>query len=288
MKRISIVAIGLVIMTTSCVSKKKFTQLQSEYDNTKVTLTKTTVEKEELEAKYGAIQQRVEQYNSKINSLKEANDVLVVANDQKLDLTENGTPISNDVKKALNQSLKNVSSYELAQAQTLEDSMNLAISQNLKRNLSTEIENQEATNDIDIAIDETVVMINISDKLLFNSGSYRINKKANNLLQRIAEVVNSEPAIEVMVEGHTDDRGIKNGASIKDNWELSVERSTAIVRELQNKYGVDPSKLIASGRSSYAPLVANDSKENRATNRRTRIIILPNLDKFLALMASNE
>lgn len=286
MKKVSIATIGLVMMTTSCVSKKKFTQLQSEYDTTKVTLTKTTVEKEELEAKYGAIQQRVKEYNSKINSLKEANDVLVVSNDKKLDLTENGTPISNDVKKALNQSLKNVNPYELAQAQTLEDSLNIAISHNLKRNLSSEIENQETTNDIDIAIDETVVMINISDKLLFNSGSYRINKKADNLLQRIAEVVNSEPAIEVMVEGHTDDRGIKNGASIKDNWELSVERSTAIVRELQNKYGVDPSKLIASGRSSYMPLVANDSNENRATNRRTRIIILPNLDKFLALMAS--
>lgn len=286
MKKVSIATIGLVMMTTSCVSKKKFTQLQSEYDTTKVTLTKTTVEKEELEAKYGAIQQRVKEYNSKINSLKEANDVLVVSNDKKLDLTENGTPISNDVKKALNQSLKNVNPYELAQAQTLEDSLNIAISHNLKRNLSSEIENQETTNDIDISIDETVVMINISDKLLFNSGSYRITKKADNLLQRIAEVVNSEPAIEVMVEGHTDDRGIKNGASIKDNWELSVERSTAIVRELQNKYGVDPSKLIASGRSSYMPLVANDSNENRATNRRTRIIILPNLDKFLALMAS--
>ncbi len=286
MKKVSIAAIGLVMMTASCVSKKKFTQLQSEYDTTKVTLIKTTVEKEELEAKYGAIQQRVKEYNSKINSLKEANDVLVVSNDKKLDLTENGTPISNDVKKALKKSLKNVNPYELAQAQTLEDSLNIAISHNLKRNLSSEIENQETTNDIDISIDETVVMINISDKLLFNSGSYRITKKADNLLQRIAEVVNSEPAIEVMVEGHTDDRGIKNGASIKDNWELSVERSTAIVRELQNKYGVDPSKLIASGRSSYMPLVANDSNENRATNRRTRIIILPNLDKFLALMAS--
>jgi chemotaxis protein MotB len=288
MKKVSILVLGFAIIATSCVSKKKFTQLQSEYDNTKVTLTKTTVEKEELKAKYGAIQQRVEQYNSKINSLKEANDVLVVSNDKKYDFTENGTPVSNDVKRNLNESLKNVNSYELAQAQTLEDSMNLAISHNLKRNLTTEIENQEATNDINIAIDETVVMINISDKLLFKSGSYRINKKANNLLERIAEVVNSEPAIEVMVEGHTDDRGIKNGASIKDNWELSVERSTAIVRELQNKHGVDPSKLIASGRSSYAPLVSNDSEENRATNRRTRIIILPNLDKFLALMASNE
>jgi chemotaxis protein MotB len=288
MKKVSILVLGFAIIATSCVSKKKFTQLQSEYDNTKVTLTKTTVEKEELEAKYGAIQQRVEQYNSKINSLKEANDVLVVSNDKKYDFTENGTPVSNDVKRKLNESLKNVNSYELAQAQTLEDSMNLAISHNLKRNLTTEIENQEATNDINIAIDETVVMINISDKLLFKSGSYRINKKANNLLERIAEVVNSEPAIEVMVEGHTDDRGIKNGASIKDNWELSVERSTAIVRELQNKHGVDPSKLIASGRSSYAPLVSNDNEENRATNRRTRIIILPNLDKFLALMASNE
>ncbi len=266
---------------TSCVSKKKYTQLQSEYDNTKVTLVKTTVEKEEIEAKYAAIEARVDNYNAKINSLQEANDT-------KFDITTNGTVISEDTKKQLRATLANVDPSELAEAETLEDSMNLAVSYKLKRNLDRDLEGNSNQEDIAIDIDNTVVMISISDKMLFRSGSYRMSKEADELLQRIATIVNSEPAVEVMVEGHTDSRTVKNGSHLKDNWDLSVQRATSIVRELQNTYNVDPSKLIASGRSSYVPLVPNDSKENMAKNRRTKILILPNLDKFLALMASNE
>ena len=131
-------------------------------------------------------------------------------------------------------------------------------------------------------------MISISDKMLFKSGSYRMSQEADDLLARIATVVNSEPAVEVMVEGHTDSRTVRQGSHLKDNWDLSVQRATSIVRELQNTYNVEPSKLIASGRSSYVPIAPNDTKENMAKNRRTKILILPNLDKFLALMASNE
>ncbi|WP_299682371.1 flagellar motor protein MotB [uncultured Dokdonia sp.] len=288
MKKTFVIIAIATLSLTSCVSKKKYVALQSEYDNTKVTLTKTKVEKEELESKYGAIQARVEEYNTKINSLKDINTELTVANDQKLDKTSNGAVISNDVKKQMTATLANVDQTELSKAKTLEDSMNLALSYNLKRNLDRDIIDNAQNDDISIDIDETVVMISISDKLLFRSGSYKVNKEADTLLKRIADVVNSEPAIEVMVEGHTDNQTVKPGAYVRDNWELSVERATAIVRELQNTHQVDPSKLIAAGRSSYMPIVANDSKENRSINRRTRIIILPNLDKFLALIASNE
>jgi len=288
MKKTFVIIAITSLSLASCVSKKKYVALQSEYDNTKVTLTKTKVEKEELENKYGAIQARVEEYNTKINSLKDINNELTVANDQKLDRTSNGAVISNDVKKQMAATLANVDQEELSKAKTLEDSMNLALSHNLKRNLDRDVIEDIENDDISIDIDETVVMISISDKLLFKSGSYRVNKEADALLKRIADVVNSEPAIEVMVEGHTDNQSVKPGAYVKDNWELSVERSTAIIRELQNTYQVDPAKLIAAGRSSYMPIVPNDSKENRSINRRTRIIILPNLDKFLALMASNE
>lgn len=272
---------------TSCVSKKKFTQLQSEYDTTKVTLTKTKVEKEEIEAKYAAIEQRVEDYNTKINSLKDTNDGLQAASDSKFEITKNGTVMSENTKKQLRLALANVDQNELAQAQTLEDSMNLAVSYKLKRNLDQNINGASGNDDLAIDIDDTVVQISISDKMLFRSGSYRMSKEAGELLQRIATVVNSEPALEVMVEGHTDSRTVKPGSYLKDNWDLSVQRATAIVRELQNTYNVDPSKLIASGRSSYSPIVENDSKENMAKNRRTKILLLPNLDKFLALMASN-
>jgi len=282
----------LIAMTagalTSCVSKKKYTQLQSEYDTTKVTLTKTKVEKEEIEAKYAAIEQRVDDYNIKINSLRDTNVDLQASNDAKFEITTNGTVMSENTKQKLRASLANIDPSELAQAQTLEDSMNLAVSHKLKRNLDKDIYGAGALDDINIDIDDTVVQISISDKMLFRSGSYSVSKEADALLRRIAAVVNSEPAVEVMVEGHTDSRTVKKGSYLKDNWDLSVQRATAIVRELQTKHNVDPSKLIASGRSSYVPLVENDTKENMSRNRRTRILILPNLDKFLALMASNE
>jgi len=274
----TVALVGATILTVSCVSKKKYTELETKYDNTRISLTKTQVEKEELEAKYSAIENRVADYNSKINSLRDDNY-------QKLDLVENLAVMSESTKDKMRQTLRNVDQNELSQAKSLEDSMNLAISYNLKKNLDNSVGEDE---DIQVDIDETVVMINVSDKLLFNSGSYRVSNKADGLLQRLADVINSEPAIEVMVEGHTDDQTVKPGAYIKDNWELSVERSTAIIRELQDKYDVDPSKLIAAGRSSYLPLVDNATKEDRAKNRRTRIVILPNLDKFLSMVSSTD
>jgi chemotaxis protein MotB len=130
-------------------------------------------------------------------------------------------------------------------------------------------------------------MISISDKMLFNSGSYIVSSKANAVLQKLADVINSEPSLDVMVEGHTDSRTIST-EKIADNWDLSVLRATSVVRKLQNQYKVAPEKLIAAGRSSFQPLTDNSTSENRARNRRTRIVILPNIDKFFALMASNE
>ena len=150
------------------------------------------------------------------------------------------------------------------------------------------MDNIEEDEDISINIEETVVMISISDKMLFDSGSYKISDKANAILQKIANVVNSEESLDIMVEGHTDNQTLKSTASVKDNWDLSVLRATSVVKKLQKDHNVAPEKLIAAGRSFYQPLVPNDSKENRATNRRTRIVILPNIDKFFALMSSKE
>ena len=136
-------------------------------------------------------------------------------------------------------------------------------------------------------IDKTVVMISVADSLLFRSGSYNVNSKAYPLLQKLADVLNSEQSMDVMIEGHTDSKTIST-VGIVDNWDLSVKRSTAIVRLLQNKYKIDPARLIPSGRSSYVPLTNNDTKQNRARNRRTNIIIMPNLNKFFALLAEED
>lgn len=285
-KLIALTLLSGVFLLTSCVSKKKYVELEGQYNDTRSTLAKTQLEKEEIEAKYAKIEERVSNYNAKIQSLSTVNDDLTSISNSRLQQFEN-VVISNDDKEKMKKALANVDQNELAQAKTLQDSMNLIVSYNLKKNLDNNLISDGEEDDIVIDIDETVVMITISDKLLFKSGSYRVNPKANNLLERLANVINSEPALEVMVEGHTDAQTVKPGAYVKDNWDLSVERSTAVIRTLQDKYGVAPEKLIAAGRSSYLPLTENDSKEGRAINRRTRIVILPNLDKFLALLSAN-
>lgn len=277
MKKISIVLIT-AIMLSSCVSKKKYVALEQENGQIKSELTKTRVEKEDLENKFSAIQARVDNYNKKINSLTEENDAMLVN-------VDNVAVISNDTKKAMRKTLQNVDASKLAGAKTLKDSMNLALSYNLNKSMDSSNLNEDE--DISIDINETVVMISISDKMLFNTASYRVSNKANDILQKLANVINSEPSVEVMVEGHTDSRSIKT-SKIADNWDLSVLRATSVVRKLVDDYGVAPEKLIASGRSSFKPLAENDTNDNRAKNRRTRIVILPNLDKFFALMGSNE
>ncbi len=276
MKKISVLIV-LVVITLSCVSKKKYIALEQENGEIRSELQKTRVEKEDLEAKFDKIQARVEAYNSKIMSLKQEND-------SKLEVVENVAVMSNDTKEKMRETLKNVDAAKLSEAKTLKDSMNLAVAYNLEKTISESNMNED--DDFAVNINETVVMISIADNMLFNSGSYRLSSKADNVLQKLADVINSEPSLDVMVEGHTDSRTI-NTVNMSDNWDLSVLRATSVVRKLQEKYNVAPEKMIAAGRSSYQPLAENDSRENMAKNRRTRIIILPNIDKFFALMAND-
>ena len=271
MKKVVLSSAAAAILLTACVSKKKYVALEANLADTQSQLSKTQVEKEELESKLSKIEARVDEYNAKINSLKEINDSQYTIAD--------GTVMSNDTKAKLDKTLAEIDPAKVAQAKTMEDKVNLAVSHNLKKSLSNE------EDDIDVFVDKTVVMINISDNLLFKSGSDRINSKADGVLGKLAEVINSEPSMEVMVEGHTDSRTI-NTPLFKDNWDLSVKRATSVVRKLQDDFNVDPTQLIAAGRSQYQPLVENTDKDSMAKNRRTRIVIIPDLDKFFALLDS--
>lgn len=280
MKRVITITLLSGALLASCVSKKKYVALENDYNTTAYMLSETTAEKEKLEEekriledRFARIERRVEEYNAKINSLREESD-------SKYTL-DGAVPMSNNGRDKLKATLANVDPNKLANAQTLEDSVNLAISHNLKKSITNG--SAQENDDIQIDIDKTVVMISVSDRLLFNTGSYVVSRNADGLLSKLAEVINSEPSMEVMIEGHTDPRSI-NTAILQDNWDLSVKRATSIVRALQSKYNVAPEKLIAAGRSSYMPLVDNDSPENMAKNRRTRIVIIPDLDKFFALM----
>lgn len=274
----------LTILLSSCVSKKKYVELETDYMNTKGELQKTTVEKENLETQFAKIEKRVEVYNGKINSLQEDNIAIQKSSDKKMAFVgDDLTVLPKDIRDNLDATLAKLSPEELAGAKTLKDSMNIAISYKLKK----AIPENDLRQDIDINIDKTVVMISVADSLLFRSGSYRINSKAYPFLQKLADVLESEQSMDVMIEGHTDSRTIHTD-NIVDNWDLSVKRSTEIARLLQNKYKVDPSRLIPAGRSSYLPLTDNNTRENRARNRRTNIIILPNINKFFALLAEEE
>lgn len=274
----------LLITLGSCVSKKKYVTLEKQHQDTTKNLQETTLKKEELEAKVAEIEEKVENYNNKINSLQGLNSELQEENDVKMDVVD-GAVISNAMKEKMKQVLANVDPSELANAQTLKDSMNIAIAHNLKSYIDT----SKLTNsdDININIDKTVVMISLSDKLLFNTASYKVKREGYKLLEQLASVLNSEPSVDVMIEGHTDSRTINN-AVIQDNWDLSVKRATSIVRLLEGKYKVESNRLIAAGRGSTMPIVDNSSAKNRARNRRTKIIILPNIDKFFGLLAKED
>jgi chemotaxis protein MotB len=285
MKNLIIPVTIIALLATSCVSKKKHVALESQYMKTKGNLQKTTLEKEELKSKFLKIEKRVASYNEKINSLESDNVTLKNENNIKLDKVGNAAVISNKTREALRETLSKVDPAVLAKAKTLKDSLNIAISYNLKSKMNTS--DLGSSDDINIGIEQTVVMISISDKLLFNTASYSVKKGAYSLIEKIANVIKSEPSIDVMIEGHTDSRTISNDV-VQDNWDLSVKRATSIIRILEGKYKIDGSRLIASGRGSTIPLVPNTSNENRAKNRRTRIVILPNLDKFFALISEEK
>ena len=276
MKKTTLLITFSSLIISSCVSTKTHNELIKEHESTKKKLKISKLKQKEDQKKISQIEDRIAGYNQKIFSLANENSSLTIENANSISSLKSGFPLSNEAKKQLNNTLTSMDPKVVAGAKNLKDSVNLALNYKLSNT-------GEFTGDTNINIGETVVKINVSDKLLFQTGSININSRAFPLLSKLADIIKTEPSIDIMIEGHTDSRPINN-AENKDNWDLSVRRATSITRILQNKYGVNPSQLIASGRSSYKPLVDNTNTENRARNRRTQIIILPNMDKFLALL----
>lgn len=255
----------LSAMVTSCVSKKKYTDLEYQ-------LQQTQRENQACHTKMTAIETKVEEYNQKIQQLRALSNSQMTSVDDVVVMSEN-------TKKEMRKTLQNVNPQELSSAKTVLDSMNLAIKYNLSKGLDSDL-----GDDLNVNIEETVVVINISDRFLFKSADYHIGKEGIDILGKLAKVINEQPGLEVLVEGHTDSQSIKT-SMFRNNWDLSVKRAASIVEILQDQFNVDPSRLIAAGRSSYKPVASNDTKEGRAKNRRTRIVILPELEKLFALLA---
>jgi len=245
-------------------------------------------EKEKLKGDLRAAQAATTNKDAQISDLKDQIQDIRGQRDKQVeqvgDLTVLSQSASENIAETLSQ-LENKDKYinAIQAAKTKADSINLA----LAVNLTTMLKDGIADEDVEIKVDKTVVYINLSDKMLYTSGSATITNRADEVLSKIAAIVQARPEVEVMVEGYTDNVPISNSC-ITDNWDLSVKRATSVVRALQTKHNIDPNRLVAAGRGQYNTLASNDTAEGRSTNRRTRIIILPKLDQFYDLLDPNK
>lgn len=278
MKKVLLAIVSISLVATSCVSKKKYTDLQNEQAAAQKKLASSQKDLSSSKVDLGKAENEIEALKDKIEFLEKGNAKQLENVDNLIAMSKSAT---DNMRQTLSQ-LEQKDEYikYIREANSKKDSINLAVAFNLKKILPNGLNDD----DISVNIEGTKVFISIADKLLFNSGSYRISKRAAAILKKVGAVVNEYPNMDVMVEGHTDNKTVKQGAAVKDNWDLSVQRAAAVVRELQTKYDVLPERLIAAGRSQYAPVAENTTAANRSKNRRTKIIIMPKLDAFFELL----
>lgn len=264
MKR-AILVLTLAAMTlTSCGTKKKIAELEAKNKECQDLLNSATVKLNSCLAERDAMSRNLE-------DLRKTNSDLINTKDNLTTLSSKGAATIEKSLESLKE--KDLKISRLQDALTRKDSVTLALVTSIKRAVGVN------DPDIEVNVEKGVVYISIADKLLFKSGSYQVSDRAKEILGKVAKIVQDKPDFECMVEGHTDNVPIKNPV-LQDNWDLSVKRATSIIRVLQNDFGIDPKRLVASGRGEYVPLTSNDTAEGRATNRRTRILVLPKIDQF--------
>lgn len=280
----------LSVTLFSCVSSKKYktaqsdyAALQEKYKTAESDLNDCSTEKGTLSRQKEDLERQLALQNTRIKDLTSQVDFLKANNNQALKQLEDLSVISASQAESIKKSMENIGAKDayiqtLQQQMARKDSLNMALVMNLKGAIGN-LDDQ----DINIKVDKGVVYVDISDKLLFTTGKYEVTSKAKTVLGKVAAVLKNQPDIEFMVEGHTDNVPYKSGILL-DNWDLSVKRATAVVRILQNQYGLDPTRMAAAGRGEYKPVADNGSKDGRASNRRTRIVILPQLDQFFKLL----
>ena len=293
LKPVAIAALCSLLLF-SCVSSKKFKKSQADNAELQIKLTQVQGDlgncndaKAELARQKSALENDKNSLNGQIADLNRQIDFLKTNNTTVLRQLQDLSVISSSQAESIKKSLDNIGAkdayiMDLQTAMARKDSLNMVLVMNLKGAVGN-LNDQ----DINIKVDKGVVYIDISDKMLFKTGKYEVTSQAKSVLGKVAAVLKNQPDIEFMVEGHTDNVPYRSGILL-DNWDLSVKRSTAVVRILQNEYGLDPRKMAAAGRGEYSPLVDNSTAENKAVNRRTRIVILPQLDQFFKLLEPKQ
>ena len=289
MKKISNILIMalMAVSMVSCVSKKQLADCQTSNKSLQEQLQKAQSRYDELQGKYrdsevqlaasktastgkeqrvADLQKQIEEKNKALRDMQKLLDQTVM---------QGGTNIAKLVDE-INSSNKYI--RQLVDAKSKSDSLNMALTNKLTRSLS-----REELKDVDVQVLKGVVYISLNDNMLYKSGSYEISPAAGQTLAKIAKIITDYADYEVLVEGNTDDVPISQ-TNIRNNWDLSCLRASSVVQELQNKYGVNPKRLTAGGRGEYNPIAGNDSSEGRSRNRRTQIIITPQLDQFMDLI----
>ncbi|MGB4837520.1 MAG: OmpA family protein [Saprospiraceae bacterium] len=288
-------AIGL--MSPGCVSKKKLNEANAALEAQKMVLAKCDERTKDLENQLLEANKKLEMAgsnlkkanedlvggNARVKSLEDQIVVLKASQGTLLDQLNTASVINKAGAESIKKSLEAISMQsgyiqELTKTMQYKDSVNLALALNLKKSLS-----DFNDSDVKIEIKKGVVYISLSDNMLFKTASAVINPAADKVLAKIAGIINDQAELEILVEGHTDNVPMSNEC-INDNWDLSAKRATSVVRALQSKYKVDPSRMTAGGRSEYIPKASNATAAGRAENRRTEIIVLPKLDQFFKLL----
>ncbi len=273
-KLIIIITAGMLL--GSCVSKKQFaelqtnyTSLQGQYQQAKEELASKTATIKSLEERLAEAKANNESLRSQYEQLQKSLNMSIAQN------TEGNINISKLVDE-INASNKFIK--QLVEAKDKSDSLNMVLTNNLTRSLS-----KEELSEVDVQVLKGVVYISLADNMLYQSGSYKINSRAAETLSKIAKIINDYRDYEVLIEGNTDNVPISR-ENIRNNWDLAALRASSVVQELQNTYGVDPKRMTAGSRGEYNPIADNDTPLGRQRNRRTQIIITPKLDEFLDLI----
>lgn len=283
MNRAILCSLSVMLLFASCVSKKKYAAIQASNETLNSKLDEANRALDDCKSGRASADSRIASLETSERHLNERVAEMSMTNQALLNNVGNMATLSAKEAENLEKSLENIKEKDLQirnlrDAMTKKDSVTIALVVSLKSSLG----NLNDT-DVTVNVEKSVVFISLSDKMVFTSGSTTISPRAKEVLSKVATVVNAKPEMEVLVEGHTDNVPVSKEC-IKDNWDLSVQRAVAITRVLQKDLGVEPGRITAGGRSEYVPLAGNDTPEDRSTNRRTRIVIMPKIDEFYKMV----
>ena len=267
---------GVLFSLGSCVSKKEFTRLQSDYNNVQSLYHQSQVDLAASRAQAKSLEERLEDARRENAELKRQYAALQGSLDKSLLQNNQGSINISKLVDEINASNKYIK--QLVEAKSKSDSLNLVLSNNLTRSLS-----RDELQEVDVKVLKGVVYVSLADNMLYRSGSYEINERAKTTLSKISKILSDYKDFEVLVEGNTDNVPISR-PNIRNNWDLSALRASSVVQMLQNEFGIAPNRLSAAGRGEYNPVATNDTELGRQRNRRTQIIITPKLDQFLDLI----